>query len=64
MKKFALPQDTNPSEISARSVLEEVKWLAKTGHKIGKNKLSFTPINKKIEGNQNGTQKTQCRIQG
>ena len=24
MKKFALPQDINPSEISARSVLEEV----------------------------------------
>ncbi len=41
-----------------------MKWLAKTGHKIGKNKLSFTPINKKVEGKQNGTQKTQCRIQG
>ena len=27
-----------------------LKWLAKTGHKIGKNKLSFAPINKKIEG--------------
>ena len=24
MKKFALPQDKNPSEISARSALEEV----------------------------------------
>ena len=29
-----------------------LKWLAKTGHKIGKNKLSFTPINKQIEGNK------------
>lgn len=41
-----------------------VKWLAKTGHKIGKNKLSFTPINKKVEGKQNGTQKAQRGIQG
>jgi len=24
-----------------------MKWLAKTGHKIGKNKLCFAPINKK-----------------
>jgi len=27
-----------------------LKWLAKTGQKIGKNKLCFAPINKKIEG--------------
>ena len=40
-----------------------MKWLAETGHKIGENKLSFTPINKKIEG-KNGTQETQRRIQG
>ncbi len=49
---------------AAKDVHLIMKWLAKTGHKIGKNKLSFTPINKKIEGKQNGTQKTQRRIQG
>lgn len=48
----------------AMLLLPILKWLAKTGHKIGKNKLSFIPINKKIEDKQNGTQKTQCGIQG
>lgn len=47
-----------------RRLDKKVKWLAKAGHKIGKNKLSFAPINKKVEGKQNGTQKAQRRIQG
>jgi hypothetical protein len=41
-----------PAILSAGSNLQiftngGLKWLAKTGHKIGKNKLCFAPINKK-----------------
>jgi len=45
-----LPPD---HKLTAQQQLDEfsrqiaLKWLAKTGHKIGKNKLCFAPINKK-----------------
>ena len=50
--KMWLHGGTTPDECHEleRWLTDYLKWLAKTGHKIGKNKLSFAPINKKIEG--------------
>ena len=54
---------TSYEERKNNPTIQGLKWLAKTGHKIGENKLSFTHLNKKIEG-KNGTQKAYRRIQG